>query len=316
MEIQENYTDFSKLMQNLASVGFLILDKRLNVMFWNRFLELHSQTKSDAIVNKKITEFFPEINESWLSKKIKTTFVLNSQGSTSWEQRPYLLKFPSTHSSIDGVDFMYQNCSYFPVKSIKNVTVGVGIIIHDVTDSAYTQKLLESVTDQAMNLEEVNARDFLTGLYNRQFFFEQLSQDATRCRKLGWGLELAMIDVDFFKKVNDTYGHQVGDEVLKEIAVRLQSTLRTSDSLCRYGGEEFVLILPYMDPPHSRNVCDRIRQCIDGTPIELNGLKLEMSVSIGVSNLRDDISLQDLIAEADGALYLAKRNGRNRVEWH
>ena len=241
---ETQFTEFSKLLQELSSIGFIILDRRMNVIFWNRFMELHSRIKSEEIINRKLTSFFPDLNEAWLNKKIKTTLVLNNQAVTSWEQRPYLLKLPSTQSSIADVDFMYQNCSYFPVKNSDNATIAVGVAIYDVTEIAVSHKLLENVTDQALDLQEISTHDHLTGLFNRNFFADQLVQDTSRCRRLGWGMGLAMIDADNFKAINDTYGHHVGDLVLKELAVRLQRTLRTFDSLCRYGGEEFALILP------------------------------------------------------------------------
>ena len=164
MDNDQSFIEFSVLLQNLSSVGLIILDKRLNVSFWNRFMELHSHVKAEEIINRKLTGFFPDINELWLSKKINTTLILGNQANTSWEQRPYLLKLPSTQSSIDDVDFMYQNCSYFPIKNISKKIIAVGIIIHDVTEMAVTQKLLENVTSKAVELEEINSLDYLTGL--------------------------------------------------------------------------------------------------------------------------------------------------------
>ncbi|MFT6984262.1 MAG: diguanylate cyclase (GGDEF)-like protein [Psychromonas sp.] len=313
---EPQFTEFSKLLQELSSIGFIILDRRMNVIFWNRFMELHSRIKSEEIIHRKLTGFFPDVNEAWLNKKIKTTLVLNNQAVTSWEQRPYLLKLPSTQSSIDDVDFMYQNCSYFPVKNSDNVTIAVGVAIYDVTEIAVAQKLLENVTEQALDLQEISTHDHLTGLFNRKFFADQLVQDASRCRRLNWGLGLAMIDADKFKFINDTYGHQVGDEVLKELAVRLQGTLRTFDSLCRYGGEEFVLILPNVDQQQTRLICERLRKSVSNTPILCGEHEINMTVSIGTSCFDKEKSLEDIIAEADGALYLAKNNGRNRVEQH
>jgi diguanylate cyclase (GGDEF)-like protein len=313
---KEQYVDFALLFQDLSTIGFFILDKRLNVLCWNRFMELHSRIKSDEIVNRKLTSFFPDVNEEWLSKKIRSTLVLNNQVITSWKHRPYLLKLPSTQYSVNEFAFMYQNCSYFPVKDGDGAGLGVCIAIHDVTEMAITQSLLENVTEQALDLEEISCRDHLTGLYNRKYFFDQLVQDAARCRRLDWGLELAMIDADNFKKVNDTFGHQAGDEVLRELASRLQSTLRTSDSLCRFGGEEFALILPNIADEQAFNVYERLRGCINRSPIVCGDREISMTVSIGVSRMAESKSLEQMIAEADAALYLAKRNGRDRVERH
>ncbi|WP_028862981.1 sensor domain-containing diguanylate cyclase [Psychromonas aquimarina] len=313
---EEQFTEFSKLLQELSSIGFIILDRRMNVIFWNRFMELHSHIKSEEILSRKLTSFFPDVNEAWLNKKIRSTLVLNNQAVTSWEHRPYLLKLPSTQYSIDDVDFMYQNCSYFPVKDSDNSTIAVGIAIYDVTEIAVSQKLLENVTEQALDLQEISTHDHLTGLFNRKFFLDQLVQDASRCRRLNWGLGIAMIDADHFKSINDTYGHQTGDDVLKELAERLQATLRTFDSLCRYGGEEFALILPNTTEQQTRQVCERLRECVDKAPIISAGREIPVTVSIGISFLSRNKSLEEIISEADAALYLAKHNGRNRVEQH
>ncbi len=313
---EEQFTEFSKLLQELSSIGFIILDRRMNVIFWNRFMELHSHIKSAEIINRKLTSFFPDVNEAWLNKKIRSTLVLNNQAVTSWEHRPYLLKLPSTQYSIDDVDFMYQNCSYFPVKDSENAAIAVGIAIYDVTEIAVTQRLLENVTEQALDLQEISTHDHLTGLFNRKFFLDQLVQDASRCRRLNWGLGIAMIDADKFKLINDTYGHQTGDDVLKELAVRLQDTLRTFDSLCRYGGEEFALILPNTTEQQTRQVCERLRECVNKSPIFSGKHEIPVTVSIGISFLSRNKSLEEIISEADAALYLAKRNGRNRVEQH
>lgn len=310
----EQFGEFSKLLQELSSIGFIILDRRMNVIFWNRFMELHSHIKSKEIINRKLTGFFPDVNEVWLNKKIRSTLILNNQSVTNWEHRPYLLKLPSTQSSIEDVDFMYQNCSYFPVKDSENVTIAVGIAIYDVTEIAATQKLLEDVTDQALDLQEISTHDHLTGLFNRKFFLDQLVHDASRTRRLNWELSIAMIDADNFKFINDTYGHQTGDDVLKELAVRLQDTLRTFDSLCRYGGEEFALILPNTNETQTRLVCERLLDCVSRSPIISGEHKIPVTVSIGFSFLNRNKSLEDIIAEADSALYLAKDNGRNRVE--
>ncbi|MFT4929956.1 MAG: diguanylate cyclase (GGDEF)-like protein [Phenylobacterium sp.] len=314
MDTEESLIEFSALLQNLSSVGLIILDKRLHVTFWNRFMELHSHVKADEIINQKLVSFFPDINELWLSKKINATFILGNQGSTSWEQRPYLLKMPSTQSSIDDVDFMYQNCSYFPIKNPNNKIIAVGILIHDVTEMAVTQGLLENVTNKAVELEKINSLDYLTGLYNRQFFFEQLGQDVARCRKLGWGLTVAIIDADHFKAINDTYGHQAGDQVLKDLSKRLHKTLRATDSLCRYGGEEFALILPNVEPAQAYSICDRIRAEVSSTPILYKDQEMNIAVSIGISQMAIDKTLEEMIGEADSALYVAKKKGRNRVE--
>jgi len=277
-------------------------------------MEIHSGIKSDEILNRKLTGYFPNINEEWLSKKIRSILVLKNQSITTWKQRPFLLKLPSTQYSIEDVDFMYQNCSFFPVKDSSKTPTGVCVAIHDVTEMAITQRLLEDATEQALDLEEKSVHDHLTGLFNRQYFFEQFSQDIVRCRRLEQKIGVALVDADYFKKINDNYSHQAGDFVLIELAKRLESTLRSSDTLCRYGGEEFVLLLPNINTENAVSVCERIRECVCKSPIAYRNDNIDISVSIGLTMWLDGMSIEEAVDIADRALYSAKDNGRNCVK--
>ncbi|MEZ0395551.1 MAG: diguanylate cyclase [Anaerolineales bacterium] len=174
-----------------------------------------------------------------------------------------------------------------------------------------------SALQNANLLEEVRRlaiTDDLTGLHNRRYFFEQGERQFQRAKRQGQALAALILDVDYFKSVNDQYGHQVGDEVLRSIARRLRSTLRETDLLGRYGGEEFSALLPGADIETAMEVAERVHAAITAEPIPTEAGLLSVQVSIGVSALDEKIAnLHDMIKRADQAMYAAKESGRNCV---
>jgi diguanylate cyclase (GGDEF)-like protein len=157
--------------------------------------------------------------------------------------------------------------------------------------------------------------DSLTGLYTRGFFQETLSVEAGRAARGGSPLGILLLDADHFKRVNDTYGHPVGDRVLRELAARLRHACRTGDVIARYGGEEFAALLAGADRHTVAAVAERVRQSVAASPLSLgDGMHLNMTVSIGVAVMGSDaMTGEDMVQAADRALYEAKHAGRNQV---
>jgi eukaryotic-like serine/threonine-protein kinase len=156
--------------------------------------------------------------------------------------------------------------------------------------------------------------DGLTGLYNRNHFFAEAGKQLRVARRYARPIAAIMLDVDRFKRINDTYGHPVGDEVIRTVASRLREAARESDVLGRYGGEEFALITPETGAS-AMVLAERLRTAVCGTPVETEAGPLHVSISVGMAHV--DAGEQDLgglLARADAALYRAKQNGRNRVE--
>jgi diguanylate cyclase (GGDEF)-like protein/PAS domain S-box-containing protein len=157
--------------------------------------------------------------------------------------------------------------------------------------------------------------DALTNLYNRRGFFELGRREIERARRFGHPLSAVMLDIDHFKIVNDSYGHAIGDQVLEELANRLSKNVREFDILGRYGGEEFVLLLPETDLFTACSVSDRLRLTVMESPMETEIGPITITISLGVVKATADIpNLDSLLKRADKALYTAKQNGRNRVE--
>lgn len=161
---------------------------------------------------------------------------------------------------------------------------------------------------------ELAVTDALTGLNNRHYLMGQLDAQFERCASSGEPLSLLMLDIDLFKQVNDTHGHLMGDEVLREIAVRLAASVRAMDLPCRYGGEEFVVVMPATRIVDAARVAERIRNAIASEPFDLGDGPVSVSVSVGVSASRGEGDRpESLLRRADEALYEAKATGRNRV---
>lgn len=172
---------------------------------------------------------------------------------------------------------------------------------------AENKRLQEQLHDQANH-------DPLTGLHNRRHLDSILAHELVRCNRGGQSLSLVLIDVDHFKQINDTHGHLAGDQVLKHLAFMLSTEVRTSDIACRYGGEEFLLILPGLTQSSAQARADRWRTEFAASPVRCNGIPIAVTISAGIATFPlNGATPQELFQAADGALYHAKEQGRNRV---
>src|SRR3954465_8531057 len=163
---------------------------------------------------------------------------------------------------------------------------------------------------------EMAITDQLTGLHNRRYMSRHLDTLMADAQKNGRPLAFVIMDIDFFKQVNDTYGHDIGDEVLKEFAKRIAANVRGVDLACRYGGEEFVVVMPDTDMTFATNIAERLRHSIETTPVKIsrNPGHLNITISIGIARCEGESdTAEQLLHRADQALYRAKRTGRNKV---
>lgn len=179
-------------------------------------------------------------------------------------------------------------------------------------------ELMSASLNNARRLEQMEKlaiTDGLTGLYNRRYFYELFEKEFERSKRFHQPLSVIMVDIDYFKKINDTYGHLAGDIVLENLAKRLTKHVRMIDTVARYGGEEFVILLPQSNSKDSLIVAERIREDVSATEVETEDGALKITVSLGISDTsKGDLAKpQDLFNRADEALYQAKRDGRNRT---
>ena len=182
------------------------------------------------------------------------------------------------------------------------------------------EKKNKELIEKNLLLQQMAVTDDLTGLYNKRYILSRLSGEISHAARYRESISFLMVDVDHFKQVNDTYGHVVGDILLKEIAEMLKKIVREFDVVARYGGEEFLIILPNGDTLGAKILAERLRESIEKTTFNIDGNKLLVTVSIGVKseNVKPNANSSEeviaLINQADMALYRAKANGRNRVE--
>ncbi|UXY13994.1 diguanylate cyclase [Chitiniphilus purpureus] len=182
-------------------------------------------------------------------------------------------------------------------------------------DRANTHLLntLEDRTQLVQQLETLASTDSLTGLLNRRAFFERAAHEWKQADRHGLPLSVIALDVDHFKKINDRYGHEAGDTALRQLADTCRSELRDVDLIARFGGEEFVVLLPHTTQAAAEQVAERLRNAINATQVEAAGTQFGFTVSMGVAGRAHAATLERLLALADEMLYTAKRDGRDRV---
>ncbi len=188
--------------------------------------------------------------------------------------------------------------------------------LEDLADANEVKtKLLAELRVQTEVLEKQTREDALTGLYNRRYLNMQLEQEFKRAKRYGNPLSVVMCDIDYFKKINDTFSHQVGDEVLKTLGRIFKAYSRSVDTVARFGGEEFVLVLPETPKDKAVLLCEKLRAAVEHYPWSEIHKELSVTVSFGVSDNVRVSHYEKLLAEADEKLYEAKNSGRNRVAY-
>jgi diguanylate cyclase (GGDEF)-like protein len=182
---------------------------------------------------------------------------------------------------------------------------------------------IQTLINEVQRYRELSLTDYLTGLFNKRYFQTRIVEEVTRARRSSYELSLIFCDIDYFKRINDRFGHQTGDEVLRTTAQILRggidelniiSRLRKSDIIARYGGEEFVIILPETGGQGAAIAAERLRREIETYTFKLDGEDVHMTMSFGVAELLPiDKDHTEIIKNADYAMYKAKNSGRNRV---
>jgi len=177
------------------------------------------------------------------------------------------------------------------------------------------RRYIEKLRDDVQKSLELAITDALTGLHNRRYMERHIGGLVEQACSLGKPLAVLMLDVDHFKAINDTYGHAAGDEVLREFALRIRRSIRGLDLACRYGGEEFLVVMPETDLSAAALAAERLRRRIasDPFPIQRGKQAMEVTISVGIAALAEGEDPASVLKRADEALYRAKRDGRNRV---
>ncbi|RTZ18086.1 sensor domain-containing diguanylate cyclase [Vibrio aquaticus] len=305
-------SDFHWAMQIIGDLdaGLIVVDHEYKVCAWNSFMQSYSGITADKILGKVLFDVVPDLPEAWLRRKINTSFKLNSRGFSCWEDRPYLFKFKNFSPISNSLAEMRQNVTFSPLTSVNGEVSHVSLIINDVTDIAKNKIHLIDSNEKLSNLSRT---DGLTQLFNRRYWENCLQNEYERCQLSGSTSTVVIFDIDHFKRVNDTYGHTVGDQVIRHTADELRKASRASDICGRYGGEEFTVILPDTCASQALYFTERLRKKIEKSVVSCEGHNVKYTMSLGICELSpNQTSYMNWLEHADKALYFSKENGRNR----
>lgn len=183
----------------------------------------------------------------------------------------------------------------------------------ELQDLRFRLRAGERVLDLQEKLHLLATRDELTGLFNRRMMLDVLRSEVARARRTGEPFCLGMLDLDHFKQINDTYGHLAGDAILREAAARMQESVRCYDTLGRWGGEEFLIVMSAADLAAGKVILERVRSSLAAQLVTVAGVDIVVTASLGGTAFKQGDTIDQLIRGADEALYRAKREGRNRV---
>lgn len=290
---------------DMVDIGLVILDHDLRVCHWNRWMQLHSSIMPDQIIGTLIYDVFPNLKRPRFLNSCKTVFAFGNFCFFSQKLHHYLFPFKPISSFDSNLKNMQQSCTMGPLRNENGDVDYLFIAVHDMTETVnFEQKLMA-----------LNMIDALTGVNNRRSFETHLREEIDRHIRYDHPLSLIMLDVDHFKQVNDTYGHQCGDYVLQVIATLISSTTRGGDILARYGGEEFCCLLPETTLSAATILAERFRKTIADHLFEYQGRCIRVTISLGVSAMSPEAATSDrLLKKADDGLYTAKNRGRNQIE--
>ena len=233
------------------------------------------------------------------------------------EKYTYLILLTSRNLKDDLIEGMESGADDYVIKPFNqhelHVRLRAGIRILELQSELMSAR--EVLRVQATELREHAEKDTLTKLWNRRSILELLERELARIKRQDTPLSVIMLDLDHFKSINDTYGHLAGDEVLRETGRRLKAAVRQYDSVGRYGGEEFLVVMPGCGGADIDNQAERLRLCLCQSPINVGTIELTVTGSFGATFALPAFqgAEQDLVKAADEALYIAKRSGRNRV---
>lgn len=250
-----------------------------------------------GVFEKGESLYIPDLNQK---EHLELFFIKGKGGS--------ILTLPliSLHESIIGILTIYRNGK----NSISRSEIDFFQLLATHAAGVIDKSILFQAT------QELAYTDALTGVFNRRYFDQRFSREILRAKRYSRSLSVLMIDIDFFKNYNDTYGHLMGDRVLQKVASVLEEKLRRADILCRYGGEEFVVILPEINLENATIVAEKLRKAImANTHLDESQMqKTNLTVSVGVASLPENSNDEEVILGlADKALYNAKESGRNKV---
>ena len=286
------------------NLGLVILDRDLKVRHWNRWMARCSKIEPEQILGRRLFDFFPtlEAHQSF-QRNCKSVLAFGSYAFFSQKLHRFLFPFPPTSSFEVKFEQMQQSCTMGPLRDDGRAITGIFLTVEDMTESAANEQ----------RLVEMTSKDALTGVYNRRYLETRIREEFGRHRRYSRRLTLVMFDIDHFKMVNDSHGHPCGDFILQSVAGAIANRIRLTDCLARYGGEEFSCLLQETDLPSGMLLAERFRRQVEEMDHDFKGTLVKVTISLGVSELKEEDTLEQFVKRADEAMYRAKTGGRNRV---
>lgn len=290
---------YADLFMRLSDAGFLLHPETLKILEANSAGERICGEGKDSPVNHTVLEFIPEAEHELFSKAIRIslrryhprTFEAHFRGD-----KEYLMEVMACPLTVDGED-----------------DLAIQVILRDITEKREAEQKLAEANAQ---LKQLSITDGMTSLYNFRHFQEKLKQEHARSVRYKIPYSLIFCDLDHFKNYNDLHGHPAGDELLKHVAALLQKTIRDTDSVYRYGGEEFVILCPQSDTRGAGIAAERIRKVIERADLPHKAQQPLgcISFSMGVASFPEHgTEPTQVVQAADAEVYQSKKNGRNRV---
>lgn len=334
-EVEYEIKQITSLYNTLKSLSFTLNlneAKEIITEILVKIMNTHFNVKSDEfnfiLLFLREKEFYIAgsygFDEEILKKNEKQVVSYILRNITKFHGEMYYIPEIKDESSINILSFI-KSMLYIPFYSQKNL-FGV-LFLCGLRENLFDEKHIEylkllsnqiSITMEKIYLyeevEKLSKIDSLTGLYVHRYFQEKLEEEINRVNRYGGKVSLVMGDIDFFKKINDTYGHLAGDYILKSISFILKNYTGQSDTVARYGGEEFVIIMPDVDKDTAHMRAVKIRKAVEAYNFVYNGTPIKVTMSMGVATYPIDAKTRrELIENSDKALYRAKEEGRNRV---
>ena len=304
-------------IESVLPIGILVLDADMNIVRWNPWLEDHTGINSAAAEGHNLKELYPDLNKPRFEDAVSQVIKFGAPQLLSHALNRYVIPISiAGRRSVDSPDMMQQQVHVARIFDHESRPLAL-VSIEDISDSIVR---MNTLADIAGKLDFVGSHDPLTKAYNRHFMTKWLTAESKLARRHRFPIACVLFDIDHFKLINDSFGHERGDVVLQEVAQLAQSCLREADILVRFGGEEFLALLSQCDEENAAIIAERIRHFIQASEIaDLSPGQVTCSAGLSAYSPNDDpdtpLDPKQLFRVADKYLYQAKKAGRNMVVW-
>lgn len=290
---------YRTLLDNLYDGVYFVTEDR-TIVYWNEAAERMTGFNKSEVLNRHCYDNF--------------LMHVDDKGSSLCLRQCPLEKAMLEDANLESEVFLHHKEGHrlpvlvrvSPVRDNNGRIVGA---VEIFSDNSPRIRLAEKVEE----LEKIALLDPVTRIGNRRYGDLSLAAKLNELERYDWPFGVLFMDIDYFKKINDLYGHDVGDRILRIVATTVINGTRSSDIISRWGGEEFVALIPYINAEELKNVAEKIRLLVEKSSISLDGKNIEVTVSIGATLARKDDTAESVIKRADGLMYESKRHGRNCV---